>query len=394
MPTLKIDIAIIGGGIAGLWLLARLRQQGFSALLIENQQLGAGQTLCAQGIIHGGAKYSLHGILSSSAQAIAAMPMRWRYCLNGDGEIDLRGARLLATHQFLWATHRPASRLTAFFASTLMRDRMERVAGMDQDAMPSVLRHPRFNGVVYRLDEPVVDIPSVLQVFTERYRQAMLASQASVELKTEGNLQVQSTHGASLSIQPTVTVLTAGESNAQLPWVTSQLRPLHMVMARGSGLPGDLYAHCLGASEVPRLTITTHHDAQGRRVWYLGGGLAEDGVRRDRFEQIRIARQELWALLPWVAWDAVELTSFMIQRVEAGQSGGRRPATPSVLHQGRVIVAWPTKLAFAPLLADQIVDTLRALAVRPQCDDVGLPIDGWLPEVGIPPWDRKDLEWY
>ena len=98
-PVLNVDIAIIGGGIAGLWLLARLRQRGYGALLIENQRLGAGQTLCAQGIIHGGAKYSLGGQISDSAAAIAGMPEAWRRCLRGEAEVlerrgDAHGHRL------------------------------------------------------------------------------------------------------------------------------------------------------------------------------------------------------------------------------------------------------------------------------------------------------------
>jgi len=32
---ISVDIAIFGGGIAGLWLLNRLRQQGVSAILLE-----------------------------------------------------------------------------------------------------------------------------------------------------------------------------------------------------------------------------------------------------------------------------------------------------------------------------------------------------------------------
>jgi glycerol-3-phosphate dehydrogenase len=39
--TLNTDIAIIGGGIAGLWLNAQLRQQGFNTLLIEQNTLAA-----------------------------------------------------------------------------------------------------------------------------------------------------------------------------------------------------------------------------------------------------------------------------------------------------------------------------------------------------------------
>ena len=95
-PTFNIDVAIIGSGIAGLWLLGRLREHGYSALLIESDRFGAGQTLCAQGIIHGGAKYGLRGYAGPTAEAVAGMPDLWRRCLNGEGEIDLRGAALLA----------------------------------------------------------------------------------------------------------------------------------------------------------------------------------------------------------------------------------------------------------------------------------------------------------
>ena len=168
--TLSVDVASVGGGIAGLWLLARLRQLGYGALLIESEQLGAGQTLCAQGIIHGGAKYALHGQISDSATAMAGMPARWRRCLNGEDEmVDLRGARLLAEHQYLWATRAPSSRLAAFFASKLMRGRMEKVAGTEVGDIPMVLRHPEFQGTVYQLDEPILDVASVLNVFAERY---------------------------------------------------------------------------------------------------------------------------------------------------------------------------------------------------------------------------------
>ncbi|MFN3402304.1 MAG: FAD-dependent oxidoreductase, partial [Ferrovibrio sp.] len=44
MTRPDVDVAILGGGIAGLWLLARLKRAGYSALLIEREALGAGQT--------------------------------------------------------------------------------------------------------------------------------------------------------------------------------------------------------------------------------------------------------------------------------------------------------------------------------------------------------------
>ena len=47
-------IIIIGGGIAGLWMLNRLRAEGYDVMLLEKNQLGAGQTIASQGMIHGG----------------------------------------------------------------------------------------------------------------------------------------------------------------------------------------------------------------------------------------------------------------------------------------------------------------------------------------------------
>src|SRR3990167_10670739 len=82
------DIVIFGGGIAGLWLLNRLRQAGFSVILLESGYLGGGQTHKAQGILHGGMKYALQGAFTRDAQAIADMPEIWKQCLQGKGEID------------------------------------------------------------------------------------------------------------------------------------------------------------------------------------------------------------------------------------------------------------------------------------------------------------------
>jgi hypothetical protein len=285
--------------------------------------------------------------------------------------------------------------MVAFFASKLMRGHVEKVAegGMDASDYPPVLRHPDFHGAVYRLDEPILDVASVLTVLAERYQYAIVRNQGPAILKADGNLTLHHPERPQWVIRPSVTVFAAGTGNAGLPWATLQLRPLHMVMARGVKLPGPLYAHCVGASDVPRLTVTSHYDATGRLIWYLGGGLAEEGVQRDRREQIRAARRELQALLPWVDWNTVEFATFTIQRAEAHQPGGGRPTTTGVFRDGRVIAAWPTKLALAPLLAEQVEDVLRTLGVQPRLVDLR-PLASWPhPAIGVYPWDREEMEW-
>ena len=55
MPdALPVDVVIFGGGAAGLWTLDELHRAGRSVVLLESGDLGAGQTIASQGIIHGG----------------------------------------------------------------------------------------------------------------------------------------------------------------------------------------------------------------------------------------------------------------------------------------------------------------------------------------------------
>ena len=90
---LRLDVVIFGGGSAGLWLLDELRRGGYGALLLEAGRLGSGQTVASQGIIHGGLKYSLGGLLTPSASAVRDMPTMWRRCLAGERAPDLSSSR-------------------------------------------------------------------------------------------------------------------------------------------------------------------------------------------------------------------------------------------------------------------------------------------------------------
>ncbi len=270
---------------------------------------------------------------------------------------------------------------------------MEKLTDAGAGDYPPALRHPAFRGTVYRLDEPIVEVASVLKALADRYREAIVLCQGPAVPSGDGAITLHHPERAALVIRPACTVFAAGAGNAMLSWATLQLRPLHMVLARGPGLPGHLYAHCAGASNVPRLTVTTHYDANGRLIWYLGGGLAEQGVQRDRAEQIRAARRELAVLLPWAEWSRVEFATFTVKRAEAWQASGARPAGPGLFRDGRMIAVWPTKLSLAPLLAEQVEQVLRKLVPRPRPVDLRLLTDWPRPEVAIYPWDREDLEW-
>lgn len=371
-PVVPVDVAIFGGGVAGLWLLARLRQLGYQAVLFESQALGAGQTRYAQGIIHGGTKYALTGKLTGSSEAIVAMPSLWRSCIDGEGELDLRQTKRLATNQFLWSTTSLTSRLSSFFASKLMRSRTRPVEG---DERPQVLRDPAFKGQVYRLEEPVLDTASVVHALAEPQREAIYRINEETRLtRVDEGWQVTLTEDdKALSFSAKRLVFAAGKGNASLlqqcgmQAPVMQLRPLLMVMVRGGSqpLPGELYAHCLGASANPRITITTHYDSEGRTVWYLGGQIAEEGVGRSESEQIKAAQKELHELFPWLDLSDAQWGILPIDRAEPRMPGGARPDDVFAEEHGGVITAWPTKLALAPRLAQQIIEKIQQGGVQP-----------------------------
>lgn len=384
--ALSTDVLIVGGGIAGLWLNARLRRQGFSTLLVELASLGGGQSVKSQGIIHGGAKYALHGALTGSAEAIGDMPRRWREALAGDGELDLRGVRLLSDAHYLWSPGTLAGNLTSFFASKAMRTRVDAVKG---EQLPPALRDPKFKGKVYRLNELVLDVPSLITRLAELAGDGLLASEHVEPLREAGELVGLRVDGREIRAQRVV--LSAGSGNAELlaafgiEQPRQQLRPLHMVLAKGPALK-PLYAHCLGGGPKPRMTVTTHPAADGQWVWYLGGDLAEaDGVARDEAAQIQAAQKEVAALLPWVDQSQTRWATLRVDRAEPAQSGLVRPDNAFLAEQGCLLVGWPTKLALSPDFADRVLQALARDGVQPAAH-APLP-ELPRPPVALPVWE-------
>lgn len=369
--AVSVDVLIVGGGIAGLWTLARLKQAGFKAVLLESEALGAGQTRFAQGIIHGGTKYALTGKLTASSEAVAGMPALWRACFQGKGEIDLSQARLLSESHYLWSTSSLASRVSGFFASKVMRSRTNEV---DKSARPKLFSHADFKGQIYALDEPVFDTLSVVKAIAEPLKQSILAIRNNVFQHQGNSLLVEGSDGKQYQFNYEKLVLMAGQGNEALlsavgrqqPYM--QLRPLKMVIVRG-GLPEMIYAHCMGASVNPRVTITSHYDKQGGIVWYLGGQLAEEGVNRSDSEQVDYAKSELAELIPWLDLSNSQWATLDIDRAEVKKEGAKRPDTFYADELDDIITAWPTKLALSPVLAEQVVTMLKSANIDRVKDD-------------------------
>ncbi len=385
MPREELDVVLFGGGIAGLWLLARLRRQGYTCRLFETGALGGGQTLAAQGILHGGVKYALDGIVNGVSRTVAAMPGRWQRCLEGRGELDLSDVRPLADHQYLWTSGQLASRIAGFFSSKALHGVLEALA---PGRRPTPFDHPGFRGNLYRLNETVLDVPSLV---------ASLARQGDSSLgRLEGDWRIRP-HGDGVEVASSSgpwrarrAIFAAGAGNPELlsriglAQPQMQLRPLHMVAVEGDLPP--LFGHCLGSGPLPRFTLTSHPGEQGR-VWYLGGALAESGVQRSPREQIRFAAAELADALPWRHLDTRGWRTHRIDRAEAATAGGRRPDGIAVHAAGPVITVWPTKLVLAPALGDEVLELLQRQGVLPAGRAMPTCADH-PPSQGVPWWGR------
>jgi hypothetical protein len=132
-------------------------------------------------------------------------------------------------------------------------------------------------------------------------------------------------------------------------------------------------------------------------VWYVGGAIAEDGVKRSRAEQIGAARAELGRCVPWVDLSMAEWATLRVDRAEGLTPDGSRPDEPVVWCADEVICVWPTKLAFAPLAARRVAERLRADGVLPSGhaeSPIGHALTDWpRPRVAELPWNDPEVVW-
>jgi glycerol-3-phosphate dehydrogenase len=369
--TISTDVVIIGAGIAGLWLHHRLNKMGFHALLLENKSIGNAQTLSSQGIIHGGAKYALNGILSKATQAIGDMPSRWQACLDGQGDVDLTSVKVLADHQLMWSKDQLSSKMVSFFASKALASRMQSVSG---SARPQLFQHVGFKGALYQLDEPVLDVATVLESLATPYQNRILhcPSEQTISWQQDNN-KISAMQVGNITIKAQHFVLTAGEGNEALlnslnfKKPAMQRRPLNMVLCKAKdpkqSLPA-IYAHSLGSGSKPIATITSHSDQDGNIVWYIGGNIAENGIGKS-LDTLTVEAQALLSeILPWYELPELTWAVHAVDRAEPKQSSLTRPDTAFVESKQNVHIAWPTKLALAPDLADKVIAQIQSQGLR------------------------------
>ena len=255
--------------------------------------------------------------------------------------------------------------------------------------------------MVARLEEQVISPAGLIANFADRNRKRILRiNAADVTFHVESPGQVTTVvlknpeTEEKIELVPQQVVLTAGAGNAALRKSVGlsaeavQLRPLHMVLARGD-LP-ELNGHCVDGKKT-RVTVTSDVDSAGRCVWQIGGQVAEEGVNLSPAELMHHTRTELEAVIPGIDLTGTEWTTYRVNRAEGKTRNGRRPETIQIRREGNTITAWPAKLVLAPKLAEVIADGI-ALLSRTASDAIETLRDWPRPDVASPPWETA-TEW-
>jgi len=251
-------------------------------------------------------------------------------------------------------------------------------------------------GTVARMAEQVIAPRSFITDLFEQHRSRILRIDSSgCQFVAESPGVVKSIrvdlpgHG-SIEFEPKQVVFTAGNGNSllrkqvQLDPELMQRRPLHMVMLRGK-LP-QLNGHCVHGSKT-RVTITSDIDYVGNTVWQAGGQLAESGIHLSADDLLARAEREMEDVLPDVDFSGLEWATYRSDRAERVTKNGLRPSKAQVSREGNVITAWPTKLALAPQLVDQVSALIGELPAHDPSAIMALG-DWPRPDVALAPWDK------
>ena len=380
--TQDYDIIVFGGGIAGLFIASRLQRAGYNLILIEKDSLGGVQTIASQGMIHGGQKYTLQGMVTKQAKKISKMPERWDACFEGWGDVDLSSTKFLSDSQVMFPAGTSfISSMMVFAASKVLNGKTMR---LKSEWFPDVLKNrKKFRGYVYEMQEKVVEIKSLTAALAGNLKGRLLKGEPQ-EMLPDGQVAVG---GMALKAKAIIFTAGVGNENAlrlmKIEEQHTQRRPLRQIMVKS--MPYMLYGHGIVGNPKPRVTITSHPIGKDEFVWYLGGNVAEKGAEMSEVEALQFAKKEMKEIFPAIDWENREWASWYGDRAEPFDPEGNLPPGPCVQQRGRVLIAWPTKMTLVPVLSDNIFDWLKRGEVKPS--PVTAPPCLPEAEIGLYPWE-------
>ena len=372
--TITNDLTCIGGGALGLWLMRCARQQGYDAALFEADTLGSGQTIASQGILHGGFKYALHGRWSSQATSLSTLPAWWQRTLTGQQQPDLRAVSILAREQLLLVRKGLRAQISSLLMRRTLSGRIMRTTAAPVADLMADLQS------AWILQETVLDPHSLVTALSAPLSEHLFHHRVAAAnwQHTNAGYILNTPY---FRLQSRTFVLCAGAGNATLQppdhHIPMQLRPLHMVIVVHPELP-SVFAHVLDGHSKPQITITS----KDRGNWYLGGALAEHGVKRGTNTQIAAAQTLMQECFPGIDWKQAQWRTLRINRAEAQQPRLRLPADIGMHRHHNLIISWPHKLVRVPQAAAKILSMLP-----PPCGgNQSREINQWLspPQIAAP----------
>lgn len=383
-----LDVLIIGGGAAGLWLLDELRRDGYAALLVERTALGTGQTIASQGILHSGMKHALAGRVGGFVTALRDAGNQWHDCLVGEREPNLQDLMLRGARTFCWR----AGTVAGFMGHVGARFALQSgLAYIQKEYRPEPLRH--CPGDVFFLEEPIIDPASLLTLLAERNKSSIVhATDMRVSSASSGSvttIRIGTPDGTSgMLLQPRTIVLTAGLGNealrgaCQLPIPAMRRMPLSILTVRGA-LP-TLNGFCIDGTRA-KVVVTTQRVSAREAVWQVASECVTENAPPGTF--MAEAWRHLNEALPEFPWPQTTLDTHTAVRAEGASPDDLRSNDVAIRSEGNVLTAWPTKLVLVPRLAERV----RALLPSPACHtDIRSLFQDWpRPPVASYPWDAQ-----
>jgi hypothetical protein len=307
------------------------------------------------------------------------MPQVWRNCLKGEGPINLSKTAINTDSQLLMIPSGFMGGITKMVTERLLAKSVHEIL---HDGWPQEIKNAGFHGSLIYMDELVIDVPSLIKNLAQPYKDFIRKCPQNDPFKFLNQ------HG----IEPQKIIFTAADSNEGIARYAAhdkglqvQKRALLQGMIRNAPFP--LFAHLVGTSEKPVMTITSHTAQDGSLIWYLGGGVAERPKDSDPEEMFDAVRKALKTYLPNLNYGPFEWAAFPIDRVEGkSDTDNWMPDTPTIHQADECAYCWPTKLTFAPMLGEMILKALDDDDIKPS----GITGDySFLPtvEYAATPWD-------
>jgi glycine/D-amino acid oxidase-like deaminating enzyme len=362
MRDLKTDVAVYGGGVAGLWIASHLTFLGLNTVLFESNAIGAGQTIQSQGILHRGGKY-----VGENEKSLALSTESWSSALSGSGPVDLSKVKIFTKQQLLWMTNRKINKNGYLLRAALAIKGI----GYFHEAINPDPTHilPKFERDAVTLNEPVLSVPSLLAELAKPIRGKLIRGHlqgfeesgqndkqdAVVHIGNQNYKVIASNHICAMGAANDRYVKQLKISN-----VETRLRPLKQIVLTGE-LP-EFYGIGLSNLFHPTIAIVSHPQPDaGKNAWYIGGHLA-DGANAQKTDEKIIT--ELKRFLKDCGFE-IEIPSLSAHtnyavRAEASIRDRKNSSrTPVIGNRGNVFLVWPNKLTNTPSLANQLMPRLN-----------------------------------